>query len=79
MPPKGSPELYQKAVELHKIAYKRPSWNGEKYKKKLGHMLQMVFGKSVWTFKDLSDGQLEVIINYAEAKIRKQKYHGQRN
>ncbi len=68
MLPKGSSELYKKAVELHKLAYKKDHWNKEKYQKRLGHMLQNLYGKSVWTLKDLNDTQLEQVIAYCEKK-----------
>ncbi len=73
MPPKGDVELYEKAVELHKSAYKRVKDSKEAYKIKLGHMLQHLFGKSVWTLKDLRDEQLEVVIDFCEKKIEKNK------
>ncbi len=71
MQPRGSVELYSKAADIHKKAYKRLSWNGEKYKLKTGHMLQKLFGKSVWTLKDLNDDELLKIIDFSEKKLSK--------
>lgn len=68
MPPKGNIDLYNKAVEEHKRVFKKAIWNGEKYKKKTGHMLQSLFGKKVWTLKDLDDRQLKIIIDICSKK-----------
>lgn len=72
-PPKGNLELYEKAVELHKSAYKRVNDDKEAYKVKTGHMLQHLFGKSVWTLKDLRDEQLEIVIGFCNEKIERNK------
>ena len=71
LPPKGNPALYKKAVDLHQKAYQKEVWNKEKYGKKTGYMLQMIFGKGVWTLKDLDDVQLLRIIELAEYKLKK--------
>ena len=73
MPPKGSPELYAQAVEIHKKAFKKEQWNREKYQKSTGHILQSIFGKAVWTLKDLDDTGLNHVIKWAEHKLDKTK------
>jgi hypothetical protein len=73
MTPKGNFELYTKAVELHEKVYRRASWDKEKYQIKIGHMLQGLFGKYVWTLKDLSDEQLWKVIEIASLKFNKRK------
>jgi hypothetical protein len=69
MEPKGNLDLYNHATELCKLAWKKSSWNGEKYKKKLGFLLQGHFGKDVWTLKDLDDEQLLVILKKAHDRL----------
>jgi hypothetical protein len=71
MPPKGSLELYEKAAEIHKLAYKKGGMNSERYKKRMGYMLQNLFGKEVWTLKDLNDAQLKAVIGLAQMKAEK--------
>jgi len=73
MQPKGDLELYKKAVEIHKSAYKKPTWNKEKYNKKVGFMLRSMFEEGVWTFKDLNDKQLLLIIEIATKKDEKKR------
>lgn len=70
MPPKGSPKLYKKACELHKRVFNKAIWNKDKYKVKTGHMLQSLYGRSVWTLKDLNDNELLKIIEICENKIK---------
>ncbi len=69
MPPTGSLDLYEKAVQLHKDAYKKDKWDKEQYKDHVGYKLQSLFGKGVWTFKDLNDEQLRYIIQKSEARL----------
>lgn len=76
MEPKGSRELYDKAVELCQSAYRKPQWSKEKYGKSMGHFIKSVFGKNFWTLKDLNDNQLKKMIHYAELKLAKKRYAG---
>lgn len=71
MLPKGSPELYAKAVELHKLAFKKEKYNKERYQKKTGHMIRALFGHYAWTLKDLENPELERIIDICEHKIER--------
>lgn len=71
MPPRGTIALYEKAVGTHSRAYRRALWDDAKYKRKIGHMLQRLFGKSVWTLKDLVDFELEEVIKLSEKKLNK--------
>ena len=71
-PPKGNPDLYEHAKEMVKEAYKKPQWNGERWKKALGHCLQSMFEtRSVWTLKDLTDEQLLLIMGKAHKIIER--------
>lgn len=78
-PPKGNADLYATIVDMHKAAYKKDSWNGAKYKKSTGHMLQQIFGKKVWTLKDLDDYQLLEIGKMCERIISKQEFRKARD
>lgn len=71
MPPKGSQGLYDKAVEIHKTAYFGKCKTKEEYKRKTGFMLQNLFGKGVWTLKDLNDEQLNKVIEVSQQQIDK--------
>ncbi len=65
--------LLEKAKRLHKIAFKKESWNRERYKRKTGSMLQNLFGIDVWTLEDLNQDQLEQIVTRCEKKIDKKQ------
>ena len=68
MLPKANLDLYNHAVEMCQKAWKPPTWKSDKYKRKLGFMLQSYFGKSVWTLKDLDDAQMLFIMNKANER-----------
>jgi hypothetical protein len=69
MEPKGNLDLYNHAVQMCKEAFKKKVWNGDKYKRKLGFLLQGNFGRDVWTLKDLDDSQLLTIMKKAHDRI----------
>ncbi len=69
LPPKGDPALYEKAVRLHKEAYKKEAWDSAKYSKKVGFHLRGIFRDNVWTLKDLNNTELLKIIELSVEKI----------
>jgi hypothetical protein len=71
MEPRGNKDLYEHAQEMCKDAWKRASWNREKWSKKLGFMLLGNFGDGVWTLKDLDDAQLLFIMGKANERLSK--------
>jgi len=40
-----------------------------------GHMLQMLFGKKVWTIKDLDDDQLQKAVEICSEKLNRDHRH----
>lgn len=72
--PRGTLELYEKTVKIHKQAYKKDIWSNEKYKIKTGHMIRSIFGHPYWTLKDLEDDQLSKVIDFCNIQISKPKF-----
>ncbi len=80
MEPIGTKEIYEKAKALSKIAY-ADMYKAKAGKKKekgaaIGFMLQQMFGRRVWTLKDLTDEQLNVVITNSERVIERLKRRG---
>lgn len=67
--PKGSRVLYEKAVKIHEFAYRKGPWDKDKYKRKTGYMLFMIFGAGHWALKDLNNEQLKQLIEITETKL----------
>ena len=65
-------DLIAKATEAHKVAFPKHAAKPKKeYQKKTGHMLQSMYGKSVWMIKDLNAGQLLDLISVCERHVKK--------
>ncbi len=71
MLPKGNVDLYNKVKKMHSDIYKKACWNRDKYARKVGFQLRGTFGNDVWTFKDLTDDQLNKILEVMENKVKK--------
>lgn len=78
MNPKGTIEIYEDVKRLHERAYRRPNDNKKAYDKKVGHMLQALFGKEVWTLKDLRDEQLYIVRDLSQDKYQRKIHHEDR-
>lgn len=70
-------QLLAVAKDLHEKAYRRASWNQDRYKDKTGFFLRAMVSPSVWTLKDCDHAQLQHVIaicteRLARKGVRKQ-------